>query len=469
MKKSLFILFILSSLASFSQRNEFQIRIGAGYGSYSANTKWTYSGLGNKFSDEENECFTKVLPHAELKYYFAKAHLTVGFHFSAGLRATTSATESSYDIARIGLALEYNIIDKPDFRLYVGIQPTYRALAIYNGVYIGEDPAYDLSTIWSGLGISASAGVNYFFKQSWLGIHANVGWDGFVDIPGSPSAIWDPNVNSQKEAEKKYGPGATYLAPGTEYRAINGKDVLILDGENWIYTSEVNDKKGNKNEGNNNSKETRDHIPPKDDDGSTLPSNLDRGLKNSVWVQDLPITAFQSEQASQSEDQNRKFNEYNQAAYAYFEEMSQSFENSVWTTVNVGSTIMSLGASGFATGGLRSMAVNYGDDVARASVNNGSRAFFSGAGAEARAIEKGFQTLGQTSAGQNLANLTKGMPYHQGSEAFNMWARLSATYAKGVPNGSTVNVFLNNASKNGIWNTVERPILEGKGVSFIFR
>lgn len=178
MKKSIFILLILYSLTSFSQRNEFQIRIGAGYGSFSANTQWKYTALGNQLSDDENDNFTKVLPHAELKYYFAKAHLTVGLHLSAGLRATTSATDAAYDIARIGLGFEYNIIDKSDFRLYVGVQPTYRALAIYNGVYIGEEAPYDLSTIWSGLGISASAGVYYFFKQSWFGIHANVGWDG---------------------------------------------------------------------------------------------------------------------------------------------------------------------------------------------------------------------------------------------------------------------------------------------------
>ncbi len=178
MKKSLLILLILSSLNSFSQQNEFQIRIGAGYGSFSANTKWNYSGQGFQLSDEENDNFTKLLPHAELKYYFAKAHIAIGLHFSAGQRATTSPTDAAYDLARIGLGIEYNIIDKPDFRLYVGIQPTYRALAIYNGVYIGEDPPYDLSTIWSGLGISANAGVKYFFRQSWFGIHANIGWDG---------------------------------------------------------------------------------------------------------------------------------------------------------------------------------------------------------------------------------------------------------------------------------------------------
>ena len=79
----------------------------------------------------------------------------------------------------------------------------------------------------------------------------------------------------------------------------------------------------------------------------------------------------------------------------------------------------------------------------------GSRAFFSGAGTEAQAINQGFQTLGQTRAGQNLAKLTAGMDYYPGSQAYNMWGRLSATYAKGIPQGSTVNVFFNNPSATG--------------------
>ena len=77
--------------------------------------------------------------------------------------------------------------------------------------------------------------------------------------------------------------------------------------------------------------------------------------------------------------------------------------------------------------------------------------------------------MGQTRAGQNLAKMTEGMLYEPGSQAYNWWARLSATYAKGVPSGSTVNVFLNNPSATGIWNAVERPILELNKVNIIVR
>ena len=105
----------------------------------------------------------------------------------------------------------------------------------------------------------------------------------------------------------------------------------------------------------------------------------------------------------------------------------------------------------------------------RFTAKTSSRAFFSGAGTEARAIGEGFQTLGQTRAGQNLMKLTKGMDYYPGSKAYNMWARLSSTYAKGIPKGSKVNVFLNNPSPTGIWNAVEKPLLQQRGIKIIYR
>lgn len=100
-------------------------------------------------------------------------------------------------------------------------------------------------------------------------------------------------------------------------------------------------------------------------------------------------------------------------------------------------------------------------------VKNSVRAFHSGKGTAQRAAAEGFQTLGQTRAGKNLYNLTKGMEYKPGSEAYNMWSRLSRVYARGIPDGSTVHVFLNSPNPNSIWNTVEKPLLKKKGVKII--
>jgi hypothetical protein len=114
-----------------------------------------------------------------------------------------------------------------------------------------------------------------------------------------------------------------------------------------------------------------------------------------------------------------------------------------------------------------------GEAAVKSVVKAGSRAFFSGAGTEAKAIEAGFQTLGQTRAGKNLQKLTKGMEYYgpmngqPASQAWQWWSRLSATYAKGVQEGSTVNVFLNNPSPSSIWLNVEKPILQQRGVNII--
>ena len=75
--------------------------------------------------------------------------------------------------------------------------------------------------------------------------------------------------------------------------------------------------------------------------------------------------------------------------------------------------------------------------------------------------------MGQTRAGGNLAKMTEGMLYEPGSQAYNWWARLSATYAKGIPKGSSIKVFLNNPSSTGIWNTVEKPILQLNKVNIV--
>jgi len=90
-----------------------------------------------------------------------------------------------------------------------------------------------------------------------------------------------------------------------------------------------------------------------------------------------------------------------------------------------------------------------------------SRAFWSGAGSEASALSKGYQTLGQTRAGQNLAKLTADMPYYPSSQAYNMWARLSTTYTKGAK--GTVHVFQNaqhGVGMKSIWRLYEYPALK---------
>ena len=105
------------------------------------------------------------------------------------------------------------------------------------------------------------------------------------------------------------------------------------------------------------------------------------------------------------------------------------------------------------------------------AARTGGRAFFSGAGTEAKAIQQGYQTLGQTRAGQNLQNLitNKNIPWKGTGGAEYMWNRLSATWANGVPNGGTIPVFLNNPRVGSVWFQTEFPILQSKSVNIIYK
>lgn len=99
-------------------------------------------------------------------------------------------------------------------------------------------------------------------------------------------------------------------------------------------------------------------------------------------------------------------------------------------------------------------------------VENGmGRVFHSGAGMESKAAQMG-QTLGSTRAGRNLQKLieSKNIPWE---EANYMWQRLSKVWAKGVPEGSTVPVFLKNVRADATWLHTELPILLEKNVNLI--
>jgi RHS repeat-associated protein len=93
-------------------------------------------------------------------------------------------------------------------------------------------------------------------------------------------------------------------------------------------------------------------------------------------------------------------------------------------------------------------------------------AFFSGHGTRKAAEDAGFETLGQTEAGKKLAEITEKMLYEPDSPAWLMWGELSAAYARGVPNGSRVHVFLTKEAienPRSIWNVFEKPVLQESG------
>jgi RHS repeat-associated protein len=103
-----------------------------------------------------------------------------------------------------------------------------------------------------------------------------------------------------------------------------------------------------------------------------------------------------------------------------------------------------------------------------------TRAFWSGKGTEAKALEMGFETLGKTRAGKNLSVLTDGMPYYPAngaepaSQAYLWWARLSTQYAKGA--SGEVHVFQNalepGFNMTSIWRLYEyQALMENPNVT----
>jgi len=76
--------------------------------------------------------------------------------------------------------------------------------------------------------------------------------------------------------------------------------------------------------------------------------------------------------------------------------------------------------------------------------------------------------LGNTRAGENLQNLidSRNIPW---SEAEPMWDRLSTVWAKGVPSGSSVPVYLNNPRADAVFFRTELPILQLNRVNLIYK
>jgi RHS repeat-associated protein len=111
--------------------------------------------------------------------------------------------------------------------------------------------------------------------------------------------------------------------------------------------------------------------------------------------------------------------------------------------------------------------------VGAKSLNGAGRVFWAG-GEKARQAAAAFAksikgtTIGETRAGQNLANLIqqKNIPWDGAGGAREMWARLSAVYARGA---SSPAYFIpgSRISPQSIWFTVEKPILENRGITII--
>jgi RHS repeat-associated protein len=240
--------------------------------------------------------------------------------------------------------------------------------------------------------------------------------------------LWDDRVTNDETATKFYGGDAKHRAAGYSYTSASGDKVTL--GENRQFTSNG---------------ETKTAV------NSTGTSSVE-GERGVGWFLNGLATEF-----------NRNFNPLTSVVEfasgksfeSNFTEDKSRLESGTGALIGV----LPYGQSVKTAGGMAK-------GMTSAAAKGGGRAFWSGAGSEAKALEQGFGTLGQTRAGQNLIKLTEGMPYYPAmngqpaSQAYQWWARLSTQYAKGA--SGTINVFQNaqqGVGMQSIWRLYEYPTL----------
>lgn len=178
----LLLTMLLLTQPIFSQREkEIQMRIGIGLGAFTSTIDWTYKHPSfPSYNDKYDETFRmKSLP-IEVRYELSE-RFNVGADIVFDTRneivdeelTGTDDKSNSY-----GIAVEYNILNKPHLRFFAGLHLSYCNLELDNNVYIGPDMSYSLLTYWNGAGVKVNLGFMAFIKQSPFGIHFNIGIDG---------------------------------------------------------------------------------------------------------------------------------------------------------------------------------------------------------------------------------------------------------------------------------------------------
>lgn len=169
-----------SSLNAQNDRDkEFQIRGGFGFAVYGTATEIKYDLGGAEVSWKDTSgAVTRFIP-LELRYEFHP-------RFNAGLDMKFGSylydpeednTGKSNRFATIGIALEANLVNKPNFRWYAGIGFNTTGLEISERRGTGS-LSYTETSTWRGGGFKMNSGVLIFFGDSRFGLNTNLGYDG---------------------------------------------------------------------------------------------------------------------------------------------------------------------------------------------------------------------------------------------------------------------------------------------------
>ena len=180
-RNTLSIFTLLLSISLHAQlEKELQIRLGGIYGAYLTQMDWQYTFANTVFEESGKDTFGFVGYSIDLRYSITP-RLTMGLNFCQGLEQHEQKVPSQNprnNLGKMGIATEFNIVNRADFRFFAGLHLNYSWLNSYNGVYVGTEIPYDLRTRWRGAGFQINTGIVGFIKNSPIGFHFSLGLDG---------------------------------------------------------------------------------------------------------------------------------------------------------------------------------------------------------------------------------------------------------------------------------------------------
>lgn len=180
-KNTLFICTLILSISLNAQlEKELQIRLGGTIGGYVTQMDWQYTFANKVFEESGKDTFGIIGYSIDLRYSITP-RITMGLNFCQGLERHEQKVpnqNSRNNLGKMGIATEYNIVNRTDFRFFAGVHLNYSWLNSYNGVYVGTEIPYDLRTRWRGAGFQINTGIVGFIKNSPFGFHFSLGLDG---------------------------------------------------------------------------------------------------------------------------------------------------------------------------------------------------------------------------------------------------------------------------------------------------
>ncbi len=172
----IWILCCLPLLALAQRETGWQIRGGFGFAGYGSTAEWKFTDFEPNLVLKDDDGAATLHAPIEIRYEVS-SRVNLGLDFKVGsyLYDPDSAEGKSNNFIVAGAAVEYNFIDKEDFRWYGGLG--------FNGSWLELEERYEnqgMSKLqvarYSGPGFRMNTGV-LIFLSSLVGLNFNLGYD----------------------------------------------------------------------------------------------------------------------------------------------------------------------------------------------------------------------------------------------------------------------------------------------------